>query len=222
MIKKDKWEAVDAYFDDKLHISDETTKSILDKNDAEGLPSIEVASPHGKMLYMLAKMRNAKTILEIGTHGGYSTIWLARALQKGGRMATFEADQKHARVAEENIAAAGYAGEVEVFEGNALDILPKLKKRDYKGFDFIFIDANKDNYPEYLEWAIEFSKPGAVIVADNVVRDGRIIDGETEEKQVPYLRKFIDIISEDERIEATAIQTVGSKGYDGFLLAMVR
>ncbi len=222
MSKKDMRKAVDAYFDEKLHISDETSEAILDKNNAEGLPSIEVASAHGKMLYLLAKMKNAKMILEIGTHGGYSTVWLARALPEGGRLATFEAKQKHARVAEENIAAAGYADRVEIFEGDALRTLRVLKKRDYEHFDFIFIDANKDNYPEYLEKALEFSKSGTVIVADNVVREGKIIDEETDKKNIPYLRKFIDLLSEDDRVEATAIQTIGAKGHDGFLLAMVK
>lgn len=222
MNDKETWKAVDAYFDDKLHISDETTKSLLGRNDAEGLPTIEVAATHGKMLYLLAKMRNANTILEIGTHGGYSTVWLARALPKGGQMATLEADGKHADVAEENIAAAGYAGKVHVVRGKALDTLPSLMEKGYRHFDFIFIDADKENYPAYLKWALEFSKSGAVIVADNVVRNGMIIDGETKEKQIPYLREFIDILSEDDRIEATAIQTVGGKGYDGFLLAMVK
>ncbi|WP_411843870.1 O-methyltransferase [Salinicoccus sp. HZC-1] len=222
MNDKETWKAVDAYFDEKLHISDETTEAIKEKNDTEELPAIEVASTHGKMLYLMAKMRNANTILEIGTHGGYSTVWLARALPEGGQMATLEADEKHARVAEENINAAGYGDVVHVVQGTALDTLPSLMEKGYRHFDFIFIDANKENYPEYLKWALEFSKSGAVIVADNVVRNGRIIDGDTEEKQIPYLREFIDILSEDDRIEATAVQTVGVKGYDGFLLGIVK
>lgn len=222
MNDRETWKAVDDYFDDKLQISDEMTKSIKERNDKEGLPPIEVAATHGRMLYLLAKMRNADTILEIGTHGGYSTVWLASALPEGGQMATLEADEKHARVAEENIAASGYADKVQVVRGSALETLPSLMEKGYRHFDFIFIDANKDNYPEYLKWALDFSKPGAVIVADNVVRNGRIIDEDTEEKQIPYLREFIDIFSEDERIEATAVQTVGAKGYDGFLLGIVK
>src|SRR5690625_660282 len=222
MSKKDTRKAVDAYFDDKLHISDETTQAILHKNEEEGLQSIEIASAHGKMLYLMAKMSGAKTILEIGTHGGFSTVWLARALPEDGRLATFEAKQRHARVAEENIAAAGFADRVEIFEGDATKTLRVLKKRGFETFDFIFIDANKDNYPEYLEWALELSRSGTVIVADNVVRKGRIIEEDTDKKNIPHLRKFIDLLSGDDRIEATAIQTVGDKGYDGFLMAMVK
>ena len=219
---KDTWEDVDTYFDDKLHVSDEITESILEKNEANDLPAIEVAGAHGKMLYLMAKMKNAKTILEIGTHGGFSTVWLGRALPENGQMATLEFNAEHADVAEENIFNAGLADKVKVYRGSALDTLPLLMEKGYRHFDFVFIDADKDNYPAYIRWVLEISKTGTVIVADNVVRNGKVADEETEEGKVPYIREFIDIISEDSRIEATALQTVSGKGYDGFLIGVVK
>lgn len=222
MDMKETWKAVDSYLDDKLQVSDEVTDSILEKNDKAGLPPIEVAATHGKMLYLLAKMSGAGSILEIGTHGGYSTVWLARALPKEGLMATLEVNDEHADVAERNIRDAGFEDKVTVIRGPALENLPKLMERGYPRFDFIFIDANKDGYPEYLEEALEVSTTGTVIVADNVVRQGKVIDAETEEKNIPHIRKFIDMLSDNDEIETTIIQTVGRKGYDGFLLGRVK
>lgn len=222
MDSKETWKAVDDYFDDKLKISDEVTKSILEKNDKAGLPSIEVAATHGKMLYLMAKMSGSSSILEIGTHGGYSTTWLARALPRDGIMLTLEVNDKHADIAKENIKEAGLEEKVTVIRGPADENLPKLIEKGYPRFDFIFIDANKDGYPEYLEEALKVSTTGTVIVADNVVRRGKVIDSESEDKNVPYIRDFINILAENDEIETTAIQTVGSKGYDGFLMGVVK
>lgn len=222
MDMKETWKAVDAFINEELQVSDEVTESILEKNEEAGLPPIEVAATHGKMLYLLAKMSGASSILEIGTHGGYSTIWLARALPKDGLMATLEVSDQHANIAEENIRSAGFEDQVTVIRGQALDSLPKLMEKGYPRFDFIFIDANKDSYPEYLEEALEVSTTGTVIVADNVVRQGKVIDPETEESNIPHIRKFIEMLSENDEIVTTIIQTVGRKGYDGFLLGRVK
>jgi predicted O-methyltransferase YrrM len=173
------------------------------------------------MLYLMAKMAKAKSILEIGTLGGFSTVWLARALPEDGRMATIEADPNHAEVARRNIASAALAAPVDVIEGHALDRLPKLMEWGYSRFDLIFIDADKENNVEYLKWALKFSHKGSVIIVDNVVRQGRIID-DTEEKAIPYIRQMFDMLEHDGRIESTAIQTVGQKGYDGFLMGVVK
>ncbi|WP_373446159.1 O-methyltransferase [Salinicoccus bachuensis] len=215
------WKAVDEYFEEKLETTDDTMEHILKETDDAGMRHIEVSKAHGKMLYLMAKMVDAKSILEIGTLGGFSTVWLARALPEGGRMATIEADPNHAEVARRNIASADLPGSVDVIEGQALDRLPKLMERGYSRFDLIFIDADKENNTEYLKWALKFSNKGSVIIVDNVVRQGRIID-DTEEKAVPYIRQMFDMLERDDRIETTAIQTVGQKGYDGFLMGVVK
>lgn len=215
------WKAVDEYFEEKLGTTDDTMEHILKETDDAGMRHIEVSKAHGKMLYLMAKMADAKSILEIGTLGGFSTVWLARALPEEGRMATIEADPNHAEVARRNIASAELAALVDVIEGQALDRLPKLMERGYERFDLIFIDADKENNTEYLKWALKFSNKGSVIIVDNVVRQGRVID-DTEEKAVPYIRRMFDMLEQDDRIEATAIQTVGQKGYDGFLMGVVK
>lgn len=215
------WRAVDDYFADRLAMTDETMEHILKKNAEADMPSIEVSRAHGKMLHLMAKMAHAQTILEIGTHGGFSTAWLARALPEAGRMATLEADPKHAGIARGNLESAGVEDKVEVIEGEALSTLPTLMEKGYLRFDFIFIDADKENNAEYLEWALKLSKKGAVIIVDNVVRRGRIIE-DTEEKAVPHIRRMFDQLAEDGRIEATVVQTVGQKGYDGFLMGIVK
>lgn len=192
------WKAVDEYFEEKLKTTDDAMEHILKETDDAGMRQIEVSKAHGKMLYLMAKMAKAKSILEIGTLGGFSTVWLARALPEDGRMATIEADPNHAAVARRNIASAALAAPVDVIEGQALDRLPKLMERGYSRFDLIFIDADKENNVEYLKWALKFSHKGSVIIVDNVVRQGRIID-DTEEKAIPYIRQMFDMLEHDGR-----------------------
>ena len=186
-----------------------------------GLPPIAVAPNQGKWLMILAQAIGARSILEMGSLGGYSTIWLARALPADGRLITLEADPKHAEVARTNIARAGFADKVEIRVGKALDTLPQLAAEGLGPFDFIFIDADKGNYPGYLEWAVKLSRPGTLIIGDNVVRDGKVIDADDPDPSVQGVRRMNEIIAADPRLTATAIQTVGSKGYDGFMIAIV-
>ncbi|ETI70115.1 O-methyltransferase [Neobacillus vireti] len=218
----EKWNDVDVYFSTKLHTTDPVMDLILKTNSEAGLPAIDVAPNQGKFLYLLAKLKGAKNILEIGTLGGYSTVWLGRALPDDGRLITLEYNSKHAKVAEENIRKAGLANKIEVIVGPALDTLPTLKEKGISTFDFIFIDADKPNNPQYLKWALELSGPGTVIIGDNVVRKGHVIDADSEDESVQGVRQFIDLLSDESRIDSTAIQTVGSKGYDGFVLGIVK
>lgn len=216
-----KWNDVDDYFSTKLHSTDPIMDSILKANSEANLPAIDVAPNQGKLLYLLAKLKGAKNILEIGTLGGYSSVWLGRALPDDGRLITLEFDSKHAKVAEDNIRNSGLENKIEVIVGPALDSLPTLKDKGFSSFDFIFIDADKPNNPHYLKWALEYSKPGTVIIGDNVVRSGKVIDDNSEDLNIQGVRQFIDLLSEESRIDSTAIQTVGSKGYDGFVLGIV-
>jgi len=211
------WTAVDDYFSGMLLQPDTALDAATDASEAAGLPDIAVAPNQGKLLYLLARMQGAKRILEIGTLGGYSTIWLARALPPGGKLVTLEYDPKHADVARENVARAGFAGVVEVRTGRALDLLPSLSG----SFDFFFIDANKDGYPDYFRWVLKLSRPGNVMVFDNVVRNGKVIDAKTTDALVQGVRRLNEAIAAEPRVSATAIQTVGVKGYDGFLIALV-
>lgn len=196
--------------------------SILKANTEAGLPAIDVSPNQGKLLYLLAKMKAAKSILEIGTLGGYSTVWLARALPEDGHVVTLEFSEKHANVAKENIKKAGFDNKIDILVGPALETLPTLEKKGFASFDFIFIDADKPNNPNYLKWALELSRPGTVIIADNVVRNGKVIEEDTQDQNVHGIRQFIDLLAEESRIDSTAIQTVGSKGYDGFVLGIVK
>jgi len=215
------WSTVDNFFSNRLIPSDPTLEAALHASDAAGLPHIHVAPNQGKLLQLLAQMQGAQKILEIGTLGGYSTIWLARALPEGGRLVTLEADPEHAAVAKANLARAGLSHVVDVRVGNALLTLPQLVQEGIGPFDFIFIDADKPGYPEYLEWSLKLSRPGTVIVGDNVVRNGAVSDPTSTNQDVVGVRRFIDLMSGNPRLSATAIQTVGSKGYDGFSLAIV-
>jgi predicted O-methyltransferase YrrM len=221
-----KWSDVDGYFSELLVGPDRTLAATLEASEAAGLPPINVAENQGKFLMLLAVARGACNILEIGTLGGYSTIWLARALPPEGRLVTLEAVPTHARVARENIKRAGF-GEgtrgpaIEVRLGRALDTLPQLEAEGRGPFDFVFIDANKSNYPEYFHWSLKLARVGTVIIADNVVRDGEVINGHSRDANVIGVRRFLELVSLEPRVSATAIQTVGCKGYDGFAMAVV-
>ncbi|MFZ6862675.1 O-methyltransferase [Undibacterium sp. Ji67W] len=215
------WSSVDNYFSEKLIPKDTVLENALITSDAGGLPQHNVAPNQGKFLHLLAKMNGSKKILEIGTLGGYSTIWLARALPGDGLLVSLEANAEHAAIAKANIANAGLSHIVEVRVGKAIDTLPLLEQEGIAPFDLIFIDADKPSNPSYLEWSIKLSRPGTVIIGDNVVRNGAVTDGGSDDKNVIGVRRFFDLMAENPRLNATAIQTVGSKGYDGFSIAMV-
>ncbi|MBK1623258.1 O-methyltransferase [Afifella marina] len=215
------WQAVDAYLEATVVGSDDTLQAALAANEAADLPAIDVSPAQGKLLHLLARMAGAKRILEIGTLGGYSTIWLARALPDDGRLVSLEAAEEHAVVARANIVRAGLAEKVEIRVAPALEILPRLVEEGQEPFDFIFIDADKPNNPAYLTWALKLSRPGTVILGDNVVRDGKVRDPQSSEPGVVGTRRFLEMIGEEPRLSATAIQTVGAKGWDGFVLAVV-
>jgi predicted O-methyltransferase YrrM len=217
---KDVWTAVDRYLTDRVMPADPALDNALATSAAAGLPDIAVSPNHGKLLYVLAKVQGARRILEIGTLGGYSTIWLARALPPGGHLITLEFDPKHADVARANIGHAGLARMVHVRVGAALDTLPQLAAEGRGPFDFIFIDADKVNTAPYFTWALTLSRPGSLILVDNVVRDGAVADLATTDPAVQGMQRFFELVRSEPRVDATAIQTVGIKGYDG--LAIVR
>ncbi|MFI5669657.1 O-methyltransferase [Streptomyces sp. NPDC051704] len=213
------WSAVDDYFDGLLVEEDEALLAANADAAAAGLPAHQVAPNQGKLLHLLARIRGARTVLEIGTLGGYSTIWLARALPAGGRLVTLEADPRCADVAAANIARAGLADVVDIRRGRAVDLLPELT--DLAPFDLVFIDADKPSNPDYLKWALELTRPGSVIIGDNVVRDGAVVDPDSTDPRVQGVRRFAELIAEHPRLTATALQTVGGKGYDGLVMALV-
>lgn len=216
-MNQDQWTAVDRYITDLFVPPDTVLDETLRASVAAGLPSINVTPNQGKMLYMLALAVGARNILEIGTLGGYSTIWLGRALPQDGRLVTLEANVKHAEVARTNIARAGLTHAVDLRLGQALDTLPKL----VGPFDLIFIDADKPAYPEYLAWSLRLARRGTLIIADNVVRTGAVVDSESDDANVQGVRRFNELVSAEPRLTASAIQTVGMKGYDGFVMAIV-
>jgi predicted O-methyltransferase YrrM len=215
------WRAVDGYFNETIVGRDSVLEAALKANAAAGLPSIDVSPAQGKMLTLLARMAGAKKALEIGTLGGYSTICIARALPREGRLVSIEYSDKHAKVARANIARAGLADRVEVRTGAALDILPAIEAEGLGPFDFVFIDADKSNNANYLGWALRLSRPGTTIIVDNVVRDGRIADASSKDPDVTGTRRMFEMMAREPRLQATAIQTVGDKGWDGFALAVV-
>jgi predicted O-methyltransferase YrrM len=217
----DLWSAVDHYFSEQLSLSDPALDAAMAANKAAELPAIDVAPNQGKLLQLLAQLAGARRILEIGTLGGYSTIWLARALPAGCRLITLEFNPKHAEIARANIARAGLTELVEIRVGAALDTLPKLQSESKQPFDLIFIDADKPNNSEYALWAIKLSRPGTLIIIDNVVRDGAVIDGSSTDKDVQGARQLFELLANEPRLSATAIQTVGTKGYDGIAFAIV-
>ena len=218
---EDQWTEVDRYFSERLLPSDPVLDSALEASAAAGLPAISVSPNQGKLLQLLAQLVDARAILEIGTLGGYSTIWLARGLRAGGHLITLEIDPKHAEVARLNLSRAGLMDVVEVRVGNALETLPQLSAERQGPFDLIFIDADKQNIPTYFESALELSRPGALIVVDNVVRSGAVIDADSSDPSVQGVRRFVELLRADERVSGTAIQTVGIKGYDGFAIMLV-
>ena len=215
------WTAVDSYIAAELHLSDPALDAALAANRAAGLPAIDVAPNQGKLLHLFAKMIFARRILEIGTLGGYSSIWLARALPAGGKLISLEFNPKHAEIARANIANAGLSHLVEIRVGAALDTLPKLQAEISDPFDFIFVDADKPNNAAYLQWAIKLSHPGTLIIVDNVIRDGAVADAASTDKDVLGARQLFDALANEPRLSSTALQTVGSKGYDGFAMAIV-
>jgi predicted O-methyltransferase YrrM len=217
----ERWSAVDRYLAELFAPADAALEAALVDSAAAGLPAINVSPVQGKLLLLLARMQRAESILEIGTLGGYSTIWLARALPARGRLITLEVNPRFAAVARANIQRANLGGIVELRLGAALDTLPRLADEGHAGFDLIFIDADKPNNPEYFRWALRLSHPGTLIVIDNVVRDGRVIDANDADPNVAGVRRLNQLLAAEPRVSATAIQTVGSKGYDGFALALV-
>ena len=206
---------------DKLIPFDPTLEQVQQSNKQAGIPDINVSVTHGKLLYLLAKLKGAKNILEIGTLGGYSSIWMARALSETGKLYTLEFNPEYAKVAEQNICQAGFQDKVEVLVGKALDTLPILEEKKLL-FDLIFIDADKENYSHYLKWSLKLANSGALIIADNVVRDGKVFDETSEDVLVKGVQQFMDLLVNNPDIDSTAIQTVGVKGYDGFMIGIVK
>lgn len=215
------WDDVDDYFTAHLASDDEAPAAALRASEEAGLPQIAVSAPQGKLLQLFAQIQGARNILEIGTLGGYSTIWLARALPADGRLISLEYSPRHAEVATRNIARAGLDELVEIRVGPALESLPRLADEDPAPFDLVFVDADKNNNPHYLEWALKLTRPGSLIIVDNVVRGGRVADPGSTAPDVTGTRTAIELIGSHPRLSGTAIQTVGSKGYDGFALARV-
>jgi predicted O-methyltransferase YrrM len=215
------WTNVDRYLDDALSASDDMLAAVQQESAAAGLPQISVSPAQGKLLFVLAKAIGARRILELGTLAGYSGIWLARALPADGRLVTIEVDRAHADVARRSFGRARVSHLVDLRVQPALDVLPQLAAEGAGPFDFVFIDADKVNYPEYLEWGIRLSRPGALLIIDNVVRDGEVANDASTDASVLAVRRMMSSIEQDGRIVATAIQTVGVKGYDGFAAVVV-
>jgi predicted O-methyltransferase YrrM len=218
---KDIWKQVDHYFSGALIPPDATLDAVLQANHEADLPPIDVTPLQGRFLEVLVRATGAKRVLEIGTLGGYSTIWLARALPNNGIVVTLELEQRHAQIARKNLEIAGVSSRVDIRVAPALDSLSVLVGERAGPFDCIFIDADKAGYPDYLEWSLKLSRPGTLIIADNVVRDGKVVNPDDPDANIQGVRRFTDLIQAEPRLSATVLQTVGSKGYDGFALAAV-
>jgi predicted O-methyltransferase YrrM len=217
-----RWLEVDRYFAERLSLGDDALDAALRASDTAGLPAISVSPAQGAMLSLFARMLGARRILEVGTLGGYSAIWLSRGMAADGELVTLELDPRHAEVARSNLARAGMADRVRVIVGPAAESLQRLHAAGEGPFDLVFIDADKPSNATYLEWALRMSRPGTLIVVDNVVRGGAVADADSTDASVAGVRRALDLIAADPRLEATAIQTVGLKGYDGFAMALVR
>jgi predicted O-methyltransferase YrrM len=220
-VSEETWDSVDDYVVTRLGLSDASLAATLERSDEAGLPKINVAPNQGKLLELLARSHGARRILEIGTLGGYSTIWMARALPSDGVLVTLELSPVHAEVARTNLEGAGVASKVEVRVGPAADTLRAMIDERVEPFDFIFIDADKEGYPEYFALSMQLSRPGTVMVADNVVRNGAVADPTSADERVRAVQQFFDDVAAEPRVDATAVQTVGTKGYDGFALLIV-
>jgi predicted O-methyltransferase YrrM len=220
-LNQETFAAVDAFVEKTLVPDDKVLQDALDVAEAAGLPQIQISPPQGKLLQMLARLQGARTALEFGTLGGYSTIWLGRALPADGLLVTLEADPDYAEVAAANIEKAGLSEVVDLRVGPALETLPTLGDEGVGPFDFTFIDADKQNSPAYFLWALDHSRPGSLIVADNVVRAGALTDADSDDPKVQAQRRLHEMLADEPRVTATTIQTVGSKGYDGFTIALV-
>lgn len=218
---KTQWAAVDAYLEEHLIGADPVLSAALEDSAAAGLPPINVPATQGKLLYFLTRLQRAVNVLEIGTLAGYSTIWLARALPPDGRIVTLESAAKHADVARANLARAGVLDRVDVRVGPALDTLATLSAERRVPFDLVFIDADKPRTPEYIEASLQLSRPGALLIVDNIVRNGELANAETNDEKVLGMQRAVSLLARHPRLDATAIQTVGGKGYDGFAVALV-
>jgi predicted O-methyltransferase YrrM len=215
------WDAVDRYFVDLFGLADPVLEGALHSSSAAGLPEIQVSALQGRLLQLLAELQCARRILEVGTLGGYSSIWLAQALPPGGRLVTLELEPRHAEVARANIERAHLSDRVEVRVGRAVDSLAQLLAEGAGPFDLVFIDADKESYPEYLTWALRLSRPGTLIIADNVIRNGAIVDAHHPDPRVQGIRRFFEVMASEPRLSAAPVQMVGSKGYDGWAIARV-
>ena len=221
-MKQDQWTAVDHYITETLVKPDNALRDALERSDEAGLPAISVSPAQGKFLMQLAMVLGAKNVLEIGTLGGYSTIWLARGMAAGGKLITLEAEKRHADVARRNLEAAGVGTVVEIVLGGALESLPNLEKQGRGPFDLIFVDADKSTLPDYFKWSMKLSKSGSVIVIDNVVRKGEVLDTSGRDASVAGVRRMNELIAAEPKACATTIQTVSVKGYDGFTMIVVK
>lgn len=221
-MNQEMWSAVDRYITDLLVDADEVLEHVIAASDAAGLPSIQVSPPQGKLLGMYVSMIGARKVLEIGTLGGYSTIWMARALPEDGQLVSIEIDPLHAEVAQANFDRAGLSQRIELHTGNAREVMPRLIEDGYGPFDLVFIDADKASIPEYFAWSVQMSRPGSAIIVDNVIREGAVVNESSEDASVKGVRRLNEIMANDPRIDATVLQTVGVKGYDGFSVALVR
>jgi len=220
-VTQDQWTAVDSYLTQTMVGEDEALTGAVRDSERAGLPAIQVAPNQGKLLHLLARMLGARSILEIGTLGGYSTIWMARALPPGGRLITLEAEPKHAEVARANFARAGVGDVIDLRLGRALDTLPQLAAEGLGPFDLFFIDADKPSIPEYFDWALKLAHAGSLILVDNVVRKGAVADASSQDPSVQGVRRFNERLAREPRVSATTLQTVGMKGYDGIAFALV-